>query len=311
MWNSQNPSFFHEPVLSKEVIKFLITDLSGIYVDGTVGGGGHSDLVLKQLSSEGKVIGIDRDKAAIDICRQRFSGYGDKISLMQGDFENVDLLLKELNISEIDGFLIDLGVSSYQIDNNERGFSYLKDGPLDMRMNPDKGKSAKEVINNYPQESLAAIFFNYGEERFSRRIARKIIEQRQKSTIETTLDLADLVRKITPGHKQIKTLSRIFQAVRIEVNDELGQLKRALERSYLLLKSGGRLVMITYHSLEARMVKRFFRGQEPTFSKQYLPKLESYYHFNILTRKSIFPSEEEIKHNQRARSAQLRAAEKL
>lgn len=302
---------FHIPVLVNESLTFLLTNLHGVYVDATLGGGGHSEAILKLLSKKGVLIGIDRDTEAVEFCRDRFSSYGEQVRIIKGDFGNIDQLLTNINISSINGLLLDLGVSSHQIDTAIRGFSYTLDGTLDMRMNSTSSISAKKVINEYPEHVLAEIFRQYGEERFARRIAHRIVEERKKLPIETTGELAEVVRRVIPSRWQIKTLSRIWQAIRIEVNDELEQLRMGLDKVFPLLNKGGRIVVICYHSLEDRIVKRFFRGETETFSRQQLALSSTGYRFQVLTRRVVRPSDREIRLNSRARSARLRAAEKI
>jgi len=308
---NQSQRVFHAPVLVDAVLEYLLTDLSGMYVDGTVGGGGHGEAILRRLDKGGKLIGIDRDREAVHFCKDRFSSYGKWVQIIHGDLGRVDLLFGEMGINKIDGFFLDLGVSSCQIDAAERGFSYLSDGPLDMRMDSSVSGSAGDIINGCSEQDLADIFFRYGEERFARRIARRVFEERKKGPIETTGALADVIRQITPVRWHTKTLSRTFQALRIEVNDELEQLKDGLEKVYPFLKTGGRVVVISYHSLEDRLVKRFFRGEYLSFSRSEVPRPGSGFRFRVLTRRVIRPSEEEIQGNSRARSARLRAAEKM
>ena len=301
---------FHVPVLVKTVIHFLVVNPSGIYVDGTIGGGGHAEVILNCLHKKGRLIGIDQDADAVTCCQERFFSYGNRIRIFHEAFEYADRLLTDLGISEIDGFFLDLGVSSHQIDTRERGFSYLREGPLSMQMNSSTFLSAQEVINTYSERDLADIFFRYGEERFARRIARAVVRERGKNTIKTTGELAALVRRITPVRYHVKILSRIWQAIRIEVNDELGQLQRGLERIYPFLKTGARIVVISYHSLEDRFVKRFLRGENATFSQFERQIMKSEFYFQVLTHRVIRPTKEEIQRNPRARSARLRAAEK-
>ncbi|MBN2029941.1 16S rRNA (cytosine(1402)-N(4))-methyltransferase RsmH [bacterium] len=301
---------FHVPVLVESVIHFLITNPEGIYVDGTIGGGGHADAILKGLDQKGRLIGIDQDDEAVLFCQKRFSSAGNQILILHNAFEHIDRVLNELSISEIDGLFMDLGVSSHQIDTIERGFSYMSDGPLSMQMNTHQSLDAREIVNAYSEEVLADLFYRYGEERHARRIARAIVQERQKKVIQSTGELANLVRRITPSRYHVKILSRIWQAIRIEVNDELGQLQRGFKRIYPYLKMGGRIVVIGYHSLEDRLIKRFFRGECATFSKMEKQTIPSGYDFRVLTRRVVRPNEEEIQRNPRARSARLRAAEK-
>ncbi len=306
-----NLGCFHTPVLVDTVLQFLITTPSGIYIDGTVGGGGHSEAILKRLDKDGKLIGIDRDEDAVAYCQSRFSLYTKQVQILHGELAEIDHLLTDVGIEQIDGLLLDLGVSSYQIDMPERGFSYLSDAPLDMRMDRSTGRTARDIVNNYPEQQLADIFFRYGEERYARKIAREIIKKRKKKPIERTKELSDMVRQVTPHRWQIKTLSRVWQALRVEVNNELEQLRIGLERIFPFLKSEGRIVVLSYESLTDRMVKRFFRGEEPSFSKKEIGIPNSLFSFRVLTRRVVRPTEKEINRNPRAKSAKLRAAEKI
>lgn len=301
---------FHIPVLVDKVLDFLLTDRAGIYVDGTIGGGGHSEAILNRLVEEGRLIGIDRDRDAVAFCKKRFSSYGEKMHIAYGDLSTLDFLLENLGIKQIDGLFLDLGISSHQIGTSERGFSYIEEGPLDMRMDVSVSICAKDIVNTYSEQSLTEIFWTYGEERFARRIARKIGEERRKRPIETTGALSEIVQSVTPYRQRVKTLARIWQAIRFEVNDELGQLKKGLESIYPLLKPEGRIVVLSYESLMDRLVKRFFRGENPTFSKKEPFQSDSQFHFRVLTRRVVRPTEEEVRENPRARSARLRAAAK-
>ncbi len=301
---------FHVPVLVKSVIHFLITNPDGVYVDGTLGGGGHAEAILNSLTQKGRLIGIDRDDEAVLYCQKRFSSADNRILILHDAFEHIDRILNDLSISEIDGLFMDLGVSSHQIDTIERGFGYLSDGPLSMQMNTHQSMDAREVVNTYREDVLSDIFYWYGEERHARRIARAIVQERKKKTIQSTGELANLVRRLTPYRYHVKILSRIWQAIRIEVNDELGQLQRGFKRIYPFLKTKGRIVVISYHSLEDRLIKRFFRGENASFSKRNKQPVQSGFDFQALTKRAVRPSEEEIQRNPRARSARLRAAEK-
>jgi 16S rRNA (cytosine1402-N4)-methyltransferase len=309
MCDASQKAFFHDPVLLEESVSYLITEPSGLYVDCTLGMGGHSDAILRKLSHHGKLIGIDRDETAIQYANQRLQSYKDHFQAVCSPFSKIKQILNSLQIRAIHGMLLDLGVSSPQIDENQRGFSYLADGPLDMRMSIENPLSASNIVNSYPERELADLFYNYSEERLSRRIARRIVCAREKSPIETTRELADIVRGCVPGKYQIKSLSRIFQALRIAVNEELDQLRQCLQSAYPFLLIGSRIVVITYHSLEARMVKRFLRGDDPTFSKEDPFNPVPKYHFRILTPKAVLPSEAEVQRNPRSRSAALRCGE--
>lgn len=302
---------FHQPVLVETVLHYLITNPSGVYVDGTLGGGGHAKTILDHLKPEGKLIGIDRDKEAITFCQGRLSVYGDRIQIIQSEFGKIDEVLQSKDISEIDGVLFDLGISSHQINEPQRGFSYLQDGPLLMQMDSGNSKTAGDIVNTYSQEELADLFYYYGEERSSRRIAKRVVMAREKKKIESTQELSNIIRRSVPFRQQVKVLSRVFQALRIEVNDEILQLKEGLTLVSRFLKKGGRMVVISYHSLEDRLVKQFFRGQDFSLDRKAVPVLESVCQFQILTKRVVRPPNQEIERNSRARSARLRAAEKV
>jgi 16S rRNA (cytosine1402-N4)-methyltransferase len=300
---------YHVPVLAREVLEYLITDPAGVYVDATAGGGGHSEGIVSRLMPQGRLVGIDRDADAIAYCRGRFSKSSHTAEFIQGEFASMDTLLASAGIDRVDGVLFDLGVSSRQIDAPQRGFSYLHDGPLDFRMDTRTAVTAEEVLSSRSERELSDLFFQYGEEKNARRIARAVVAARERKPVTTTGDLSEIVRRITPARWQVKTLSRIFQALRLEVNDELRQLQTGLEKAAALLKQGGRMVVITYHSLEDRMVKRFLRGPEdndpfPVTRTKPAPP------FRVLTKKVVTPSPGEILANPRARSAKLRAAER-
>lgn len=311
MHDTIQKSFFHDPVLLEESVAYLVTDPSGVYVDCTLGSGGHSEAILKKLKPKGRLIGIDRDESAIRCAGQRLESCGKRFQTVHAPFSQIDRILQSHEIRYISGLFLDLGISSPQIDKHERGFSYMNDGPLDMRMCLKDPLSASEIINTYPERDLADLFYRYSEERLSRRIARQIVRKRDGIPVSTTRELADIVRSCVPGKHQIKSISRIFQALRIAVNQELDQLRQCLVNSYAFLATGSRVVLITYHSLETRMVKRFFRGDDPEYSKEapFMPVVK--YHFRILTKKAVLPSEAEIWRNPRARSAALRCAERL
>ena len=303
----------HAPVLVDRVIEHLITRRGGIYLDGTLGGGGHAEHILAELTSDALYIGIDQDRDAIGHARKRL-GHNKNIIFEQINFAGIPLLLAERGIDMVDGMLLDLGVSSYQIDTPERGFSYMQDGPLDMRMDRRAGDTAARIVNQTSEAELARIFFTYGEERFAKRIARQIVIARNKEPINTTEQLRKTIAHVIPGHFVIKSYARIFQALRIAVNDELGVLKKLLEDSLGFIRPQGRIVVIAYHSLEDRIVKQFFRSQAaPCICPPELPQcvcgLEP--KVRILTPKALKAAPEELRINVRARSAVLRAAEVL
>ncbi len=247
--------FKHTPIMLKEVIENLNINPNGIYVDGTMGGAGHSSEIVKKLSKEGLLIGIDRDKDALNASHERLKDY-DNVRYIWGKHENIKDILKGLNIEKVDGILLDLGVSSFQIDSKERGFSYTQNTALDMRMDQDQDFTAKDLINKYSKEELSRVFFEYGEENYSKKIADKIIKQRAIKEIETTFELADIVRSSVPnGKTAVDSIKRIFQAVRIEVNGEIKDLKQTIKDAIEILNENGRLCVITFHSLEDRAVK--------------------------------------------------------
>lgn len=305
---------FHTPVLVEEVIKYLRVNPSGIYVDGTLGGVGHSFEIVKRLTSGGKLIGIDLDQRAVEVAQERLKPFEKRAVLKKGNFIEIGNVLKELGFNQVDGILVDLGVSSHQIDTADRGFSYLKAGPLDMRMSKDNELNAAEIVNNYSQKELEQIFKKYGEERRARSIAKAIVREREKKSITTTDQIVNIVESVISFQYRIKSLARVFQAIRIAVNKELENLRIFLDQSLESLKSGGRLVIIAYHSLEDRMVKEFFAGQSnpcqcpPEFPMCVCGKQPT---VRLLTRKVIRPTADEIKLNPRSRSAKLRAIEKI
>lgn len=307
--------FHHVSVMLDEVIEGLNIKEDGIYVDGTLGAAGHSLEIVKKLDT-GKLIGIDQDKNALLKSKQVLGKYLDKVSLVKSNYSNIKNVLHNLNIEKVDGILLDLGVSSHQLDEGERGFSYNKDAPLDMRMDQDSDLSAWEVVNQYSKEELTRILLEYGEENWAKRIAEFIVTEREKEPIDTTLELVTVIKKAIPkkvrmeGHHPAK---KTFQAIRIEVNRELDVLKDSIEEMVSVLKPGGRLVVITFHSLEDRIVKEKFKWLykdctcPPEFPQCICDKKRE---IEIITRKPIVPSKKEIEENPRSRSAKLRIAEK-
>lgn len=305
------------PVLYDEVISGLNIKKNGFYVDATLGGGGHFTGILKKLDKDGYIIGIDQDHAAIENARSRImDGYAAGFEFIHGNFENIDIILKKKHIGNADGILFDLGVSSHQLDTPERGFSYSNDAMLDMRMNEGQKSSAWDVINKYPKETLKKIFLEYGEERWSARIADFIEVARKKKEIMTTFELVDIIKSAIPKSARRDgphPAKRIFQAVRIEVNKEIEILENTIRKSSGLLKPGGRMLVISFHSLEDRIVKKTFVELEaPCVCPKRFPvcvcgKESS---GKILTRKPILATESELEANPRARSAKLRIFEK-
>lgn len=314
MKRSRIGTIYHYPVLSEKVIEYLITDRSGIYIDATLGTGGHAEAVLEELNEGGKLLGIDRDSDSLKISKERLRRFGKKVDFFNQSYSHLPEILKSQNLKMISGVLFDLGLSSYQLENPERGFSYSIEGPLDMRFDQSEGTKALDVLNEYPAEELTRIFREYGEERFSKKIAQAIVQNRRIKKIKTTKELKDIVKSILKMKGDIKTLSRIFQALRIEVNDELSELKKGLDAGIEALVPGGRVCVISYHSLEDRIVKNKFSELAkgcicpPNFPVCICGGKKE---LSILTRKPVVPGEKEIEENPRARSAKLRVAEKI
>ncbi|MTI70749.1 MAG: 16S rRNA (cytosine(1402)-N(4))-methyltransferase RsmH [Firmicutes bacterium] len=308
--------FEHVSVLLNESLDGLKIKKDGIYVDGTLGGAGHSKEIVKKLEN-GKLIGIDQDLNAIEKAKKELKGYEDKNIIVHNNFKNIKQVLKELNIDKVDGILLDLGVSSHQLDVAERGFSYNKEARLDMRMDKTQEMSAWNVVNEYSKEALEKIIKDYGEERWASRIAEFIVNERLKETIDTTIDLVDVIKKAVP--KGVRREGphpgkRTFQAIRIEVNQELEILKRAIIDMVDVLKPKGRISIITFHSLEDRIVKNTFKylRKDCVCPKEFpICKCDKEREIKIITRKPIEPSEEETSENKRSRSAKLRIAEKV
>ena len=289
-----------------EVLDALSPVDGGVYVDGTFGAGGYAKAILD--AADCKVVAIDRDP---DAQKRADEMQSDRLIFIRGCFGDVEQLLADAGIEKVDGFVLDLGVSSFQLDEAERGFSFRYDAPLDMRMDAESGQSAAELIANTDEKQLADLIYQYGEERKSRRIAKKIVELRRDAPIETTFQLAEIVRSCLPKprHNEIDPATRTFQAMRIAVNDELGELERALDSAENILKPGGKMVVVSFHSLEDGMVKRFFRDQSGGAGvSRYQPETTTINTFELLSRKAIKPSEKEIDENPRSRSARLRAA---
>ncbi|MEY7998683.1 16S rRNA (cytosine(1402)-N(4))-methyltransferase RsmH [Clostridium sp. Mt-5] len=307
--------FRHVPVLLQETIDSLNIMENGTYVDCTLGGGGHSREILKKLSGSGRLVGIDEDISAINAAKENLKEFKN-VTYVCSNFYYVEEILKELKIDKVDGILMDLGVSSYQLDNPDRGFSYMKDAPLDMRMNRESSLSAYEVVNKYEREELYRVLKDYGEEKFANRIANSIVREREKGPVSTTLQLVDIIKKSVPlkfqrdGHPAKRT----FQGIRIEVNKELKILDKALEDSVERLNMGGRISVITFHSLEDRIVKSKFRKLEnpctcpPNFPICVCNKKPV---IKIINKKPIIPAQEEMEKNPRSKSSKLRTAEKI
>jgi 16S rRNA (cytosine1402-N4)-methyltransferase len=305
---------YHTPVLLSESLQFLSPQPAGIYIDATVGSGGHAEAILNLLSERGKLIGFDADRDAIDFAANRLQRFGNRVTLVQENFRNMKSILRDFKVDSVDGILLDLGVSSHQLDEIGRGFSFRGDERLDMRMDKRQKLDAWTVINRYPEKSLAEIFWKYGEEHSSRRLAAMIVQRRVGELIETTGALAAVVRSVVGTRFLTKTLARVFQAIRIEVNKELENLEIGLHDGVNLLRTGGRVVVLSYHSLEDRIVKTMFKEEASGFlasKTKLLPRAPKEAQLKILTKKPIVASREEMLTNPRARSAKLRAAEKI
>lgn len=308
--------FLHKPVLLNETIDGLDINKDGIYVDCTLGGGGHSLEIVKRLSSEGRLIAIDKDDEALASAKNRLKEYNN-ITYIHNDFKNVIDELDNLGIKEVDGVLLDLGVSSYQLDNQDRGFSYSADAPLDMRMDKQQSFSAYDVINGYDEKRLADVIYEYGEERFSRKIAYNIVMARKDKPIQTTFELARLIEKSIPAATRWKggnPCKRTFQAIRIEVNSELDGLGETLNSLSLRLKKGGRLCVITFHSLEDRIAKRVFIELEKSCicpPNQPICNCGKRKEIEIITKKPIVANEKELEENSRAACAKLRIIKRI
>ncbi len=309
--------FGHRSVLLDETIESLDIKPDGIYVDGTLGGGGHASEVCRRLGDKGRFIGIDQDADAIAAASERLKEFGDKVTIVRSNYENIDEVLKELGISQVDGIYLDLGVSSYQLDTAERGFTYREDdAPLDMRMDQRNEMTAKDIVNTYSESELFHIIKNYGEDRFAKNIAKHIVRARQEKEIETTGELIEIIKAAIPAKVRATgghPAKRTFQAIRIELNKELEVLENSIDKMTDLLAPGGRLSIITFHSLEDRIVKNRFRINEnpctcpPDFPVCMCGKKSK---GRVVTRKPILPSEEELSENKRSKSAKLRVFEK-
>ena len=310
--------FHHVTVMLYETIDMLDVKPDGIYVDATLGGAGHSEYLLSKLSEKGHLYAFDQDQNAIDNAQKRLAPYIEKgmVTFIKDNFRNLRVRLHEAGVQEIDGICYDLGVSSPQLDQRERGFSYKKDAPLDMRMNQEANLTAYEVVNHYDYHELVRIFFKYGEDKFSKQIARKIEQARQAKPIETTTELAEIIKSAKPA-KELKKkghpAKQIFQAIRIEVNDELGAADESIQQAMEMLALGGRISVITFHSLEDRLTKQLFKEAStveipkglPFIPDELKPKME------LVSRKPILPSKAELEANNRSHSAKLRVARKI
>ncbi|MGB4434704.1 MAG: 16S rRNA (cytosine(1402)-N(4))-methyltransferase RsmH [Defluviitoga tunisiensis] len=296
MYNIREYNDSHISVLVNECIQYLVTKKDGIYVDCTAGEGGHIKAICEYCEDQAKIIGVDIDHEVLQIAEQKLKDHLKNVKLIKAPYQNIDVVLAGLGIEKVDGFLMDLGVSTFQLKAEDRGFSFLKDEPLDMRMDPESEVTAADIVNNYPEEKLRQIIFEYGEEkRFAYKIAKSIVRNRP---INTTSELVNAVRKALPNSevykRKIHFATKTFQAIRIEVNNELKNLEEALSKFEKLLNKKGRVVIITFHSLEDRIVKNFFKSND---------------NYNLITSKPLLPSEIELNKNPRSRSAKLRIAE--
>ncbi|MCD8010899.1 MAG: 16S rRNA (cytosine(1402)-N(4))-methyltransferase RsmH [Lachnospiraceae bacterium] len=308
--------FRHVPVLLEPVLEQLCIRPDGIYVDGTLGGGGHSAEIVKRLTEGGRLIGIDRDEAAIEAAGARLAPFGDRITVVRANYGEIRRVLDDLGIDRVDGILLDLGVSSYQLDTAERGFSYMADAPLDMRMDQEESRTAADLVTDYSEEELPRILWDYGEERYARNIARHIVAARAEKPVETTGELVQIIQASIPKKMQRTgghPAKRTFQALRIELNQELTVLEDVTDTMIDCLNPGGRLCVITFHSLEDRIIKNRFRTAEnPCVCPENFPvcvcgrKSRG----RVVTRKPILPTEEETTSNSRAKSAKLRVFER-
>lgn len=312
----ENKEFKHIPIMLEEVLSGLNIKKDGIYVDGTLGGAGHSFQIAKNLSEKGRLIGIDQDEAAILAATERLMPFQDRVTIVRSNYARMPEILKSLSIEEVDGILLDLGVSSYQLDTAERGFSYMEDAPLDMRMDQRKEKTARDIVNGYSESELFNVIKDYGEEKFAKKIARNIVTARQEKEIETTGELVEIIKKSIPAKNRMvggHPAKRTFQAIRIELNEELTVLVDTLGGMIENLSDGGRLAVITFHSLEDRIVKAVFKKYEnpctcpPDFPVCVCGKKSM---GRVIGRKPILPREEEILENSRSKSAKLRVFER-
>ncbi len=303
----------HKSVLLRETADYVVTSESGVYFDGTIGFGGHSNELLKRSDNRSLLIGTDKDKRAYEFCKKRFAD-DKRVRLYNTSFANINLIAKIEFVEKFDGIIADLGVSSFQLDSPEAGFTFRENVPLDLRMNRSEGKTAAQALNELSEKEIADVIFKYGEEKKSRKIAKLIVERRKEKPIETTFDLREIIAEAVPSRFLNKTLARVFQALRIYVNNELEDLKEFLSKAVGLLKPGGRIAVISFHSLEDRIVKEAFKYEEldcicPPESP--VCTCDKKQRLKIITKKPVLPSPEEIEANPRSRSAKLRVAQRV
>ncbi|MBT8038276.1 MAG: 16S rRNA (cytosine(1402)-N(4))-methyltransferase RsmH [Verrucomicrobiae bacterium] len=313
--NDSPDNTYHVPVLLEAVMQYMAPEKGKTIVDGTLGGGGHSEAMLK---AGARVIGIDQDEQALAFAQQRLGVFDGAFTALRGNFSKLPSILANAGVEKVDGILVDIGVSSWQLDEAERGFSFGKEGPLDMRMDRSVGETAADWVNHRSEQELKTLFYEFGEERAGAKIARRIVARRQQKAFTTTTDLADFIASIIPRGKgprgKIHPATRVFQALRIAVNDELGVLRELLASAAALLHPGGRLLVITFHSLEDRIVKQFFKK----VSQRYIdrkewpePRLNPDFEYQLITRRPVIATDDEIQSNKRSRSAKLRVVEKI
>ena len=310
----KNNDYFHEPVLAAEIVELLVTDPDGAYLDLTAGGGGHLATLAGMLGRRARLYGVDKDPEAVVQGTKRLSEFTQFRRISRASFGDILSTVREFEDKTFDGILLDLGISSRQIDDPSRGFSFQQDGPLDMRFDPAAGSTAADLVNTLDEKELADLIREYGEERHANRIARAIVTERQRELITTTQQLAAIVRRTVKPPHQTKSLARVFQSLRIAVNREFDELTRVLPAAVSLLRNGGRLAVISYHSLEDRQVKRFFRSQShpdegPLSGTPQAPHIQPT--LELITRKPVTPQPGEIQRNSRARSAKLRVAQRV
>lgn len=310
-------NFEHIPVLLDETLEYLKPKPGGVYIDGTLGGAGHSSEIVKRIIPGGTLLGIDQDSNAIKAAAQRLEAYKDNVIIVRDNFRNIKAIVQNHGFKEVDGVLLDIGVSSHQLDEDERGFSYMHDGPLDMRMNTERDYDASDIVNNAPEYELTRILRDYGEEKWAARIAKFIVEERKNVRIDTTFKLVEIIKKAIPAAARREgghPAKRTFQALRIAVNDELEVLEQAVRDAIDILKPGGRLVVITFHSLEDRIVKTIFNNMErPCTCPPQLPVCVCGKEplLKVVTKKPVIAGEKELEANTRSKSAKLRAAERV
>ncbi len=304
----------HIPVLLEEVVQLLQPQPGHSFIDGTVGAGGHATAILQATAPNGRLLAFDKDAEAIAFARQQLSSFGDRTTFVQASYASMGQHAPHYNFTAVDGILLDLGLSSRQLDDSRRGFSFMREGPLDMRFDTAQEVTAADLINNLTAEELANIFWRYGEERHSRRLARAIVAQRQQVAFTTTTQLASFIAAETSGRQRVHPATRIFQALRIAVNDELVDVERGIKAAVSLLKPGGRMAVISFHSLEDRLVKQFFREQSKSCicpPDQPVCTCTVQASLRLITRKVVVATPEEVATNPRSRSARLRVAEKV